>query len=69
MRDAVGEPVSVNSLDLAEPRAGEVLVRLRAKGVHHSDRCVIEGSYFTATDATTTRLRRRSATRLTMAAT
>ena len=44
--DAVGGPVSVDTLDLAEPRAGEVLVRMRAAGVCHSDQHVIEGNHF-----------------------
>src|SRR4051795_4985868 len=41
MRAAVleefGQPLSVTELDLAEPRAGEVLVRLAACGVCHTD--------------------------------
>lgn len=43
--DAIGGPVSVDRLDLAEPRAGEVLVRMRAAGVCHSDQHVIEGNH------------------------
>ena len=33
----VGDPITVASLDLAPPRAGEVLVRIAAAGVCHSD--------------------------------
>jgi Zn-dependent alcohol dehydrogenase len=43
--DAVGGPVRVDTLDLAEPRAGEVLVRMRAAGVCHSDQHVITGRH------------------------
>ena len=32
-----GGPLDVQELELAPPRAGEVLVRLRASGVCHSD--------------------------------
>lgn len=39
----VGEPLSLETLDLAPPRAGEVLVRLRAAGVCHSDDHVMSG--------------------------
>jgi S-(hydroxymethyl)glutathione dehydrogenase/alcohol dehydrogenase len=34
---APNEPFRVEQLDLADPRAGEVLVRVRAVGVCHSD--------------------------------
>src|SRR3954463_6710196 len=41
MRAAVleefGQPLSIQEVDLAEPRAGEVLVRLVACGVCHTD--------------------------------
>ena len=41
MRAAVleefGQPLQVTEVDLAEPRAGEVLVRLVACGVCHTD--------------------------------
>jgi S-(hydroxymethyl)glutathione dehydrogenase/alcohol dehydrogenase len=32
-----GEPLHVTEVDLAEPRAGEALVRLEACGVCHTD--------------------------------
>ena len=34
---AVGEPMRLEETRLAEPRAGEVLVRVQAGGVCHSD--------------------------------
>jgi Zn-dependent alcohol dehydrogenase len=40
----VGAPLEVTALDLAPPRAGEVLVRLRASGVCHSDLNAIDGT-------------------------
>jgi NDMA-dependent alcohol dehydrogenase len=40
---AVGQPFSVESLDLAVPRAGEVLVRVAAVGVCHSDWHLVTG--------------------------
>ncbi len=39
----VGEPLTVERLDLASPAAGEVLVRLGASGVCHSDHHVMSG--------------------------
>jgi S-(hydroxymethyl)glutathione dehydrogenase / alcohol dehydrogenase len=39
-----GEPLDVQELDLAEPRAGEVLVRLVACGVCHTDLFTASGS-------------------------
>ncbi|MEM1420248.1 MAG: Zn-dependent alcohol dehydrogenase [Pseudomonadota bacterium] len=39
----VGEPLSVETLDLAPPQKGEVLVKLAAAGVCHSDYHVISG--------------------------
>ena len=42
---ALGEPVTVETLDLAEPRAGEVLVRILASGVCHSDLHVRDGEW------------------------
>lgn len=39
----VGEPLSVETLSLAEPGPGEVLVRMGAAGVCHSDYHVISG--------------------------
>jgi S-(hydroxymethyl)glutathione dehydrogenase/alcohol dehydrogenase len=48
MRAAVleefGEPLRVQELDLAEPRAGEVLVRLEACGVCHTDLYTASGA-------------------------
>jgi alcohol dehydrogenase len=40
----VGAPLEVTTLDLAPPEAGEVLVRLRASGVCHSDLNAIDGT-------------------------
>ncbi len=39
-----GEPLSVSELDLAEPKAGEVLVRLEACGVCHTDMYTASGA-------------------------
>jgi S-(hydroxymethyl)glutathione dehydrogenase / alcohol dehydrogenase len=39
-----GEPLEVQELDLAEPRAGEVLVRLEACGVCHTDLYTASGA-------------------------
>ena len=39
-----GEPLRVQELDLAEPRAGEVLVRLHACGVCHTDLYTASGA-------------------------
>src|SRR5262245_38152712 len=48
MRAAVleqfGEPLAVQEVELAEPRAGEVLVRLRACGVCHTDLYTASGA-------------------------
>ena len=48
MRAAVleefGQPLAVQELDLAEPRAGEVLVRLEACGVCHTDLYTASGA-------------------------
>src|ERR671931_1893069 len=48
MRAAVlerfGEPLEVQELDLAEPQAGEVLVRLAACGVCHTDLYTASGA-------------------------
>ena len=41
--EATGGPVLVDTLDLAGPRAGEVLVRIGAAGVCHSDQHAITG--------------------------
>src|SRR5919199_677835 len=42
--EAFGEPLEVQELDLAEPRAGEVLVRLVACGVCHTDLYAASGA-------------------------
>jgi S-(hydroxymethyl)glutathione dehydrogenase/alcohol dehydrogenase len=39
-----GEPLAVQEIDLAEPRAGEVLVRLHACGVCHTDLYTASGA-------------------------
>ena len=39
-----GEPLEVQELELAEPRAGEVLVRLVACGVCHTDLFAASGA-------------------------
>lgn len=41
----LGEPASVEKLELAEPRAGEVQVRILASGVCHSDLHVRDGEW------------------------
>jgi S-(hydroxymethyl)glutathione dehydrogenase/alcohol dehydrogenase len=38
-----GQPLNITEVDLAEPRAGEVLVRLRACGVCHTDMYTASG--------------------------
>lgn len=43
--EAVGEPVVIADLDLIEPRAGEVRVRMLASGVCHSDLHVRDGEW------------------------
>jgi S-(hydroxymethyl)glutathione dehydrogenase/alcohol dehydrogenase len=43
--EATGEPAVIQSLELAEPRAGEVRVRLLASGVCHSDLHVRDGEW------------------------
>jgi Zn-dependent alcohol dehydrogenase len=42
--ERVGAPLEVTDLELAPPRDGEVLVRLRASGVCHSDLNAIDGT-------------------------
>jgi S-(hydroxymethyl)glutathione dehydrogenase / alcohol dehydrogenase len=42
--ESFGEPLSVQEIDLAEPRAGEVLVRLVACGVCHTDLYTASGA-------------------------
>jgi S-(hydroxymethyl)glutathione dehydrogenase / alcohol dehydrogenase len=48
MRAAVleefGEPLAIAEVELAEPRAGEVLVRLAACGVCHTDLYTASGA-------------------------
>jgi NDMA-dependent alcohol dehydrogenase len=41
---APNEPFRIEQLDLADPRAGEVLVRIRAVGVCHSDWHLVTGA-------------------------
>lgn len=40
----VGAPIAVETLDLAAPRTGEVLVRIHAAGVCHSDWHLVSGA-------------------------
>ena len=42
--ERTGGPLTVTELELAEPGPGEVLVRLRASGVCHSDQNAIDGT-------------------------
>jgi Zn-dependent alcohol dehydrogenase len=42
--EKTGGPLEVTELELAAPRAGEVLVRLHASGVCHSDQNAIDGT-------------------------
>src|SRR5438045_4681515 len=42
--ETFGEPLSVQEIELAEPRAGEVLVRLVACGVCHTDLYTASGA-------------------------
>jgi len=42
--EEVGEPLAVQEVELAEPRAGEVLVRLHACGVCHTDLYTASGA-------------------------
>ena len=55
MRAAVleefGKPLEVQEVELAEPRAGEVLVRLQACGVCHTDLYTASGADPSATRA------------------
>ena len=44
MLERFGEPLEVQQLELAEPRAGEVLVRLEACGVCHTDLFTASGA-------------------------
>lgn len=43
--EAVGKPVQTDEVDLRGPRAGEVLVRVAACGVCHSDLSIVDGSF------------------------
>src|SRR5690349_7408400 len=43
--EEVGQPVVIRDLELIEPRAGEVRVRMLASGVCHSDLHVREGEW------------------------
>lgn len=40
----VGKPIAIETLELAPPRAGEVLVRIHAAGVCHSDWHLVSGA-------------------------
>src|SRR6188472_1761468 len=42
--EAFGEPLAVQEIDIAEPRVGEVLVRLAACGVCHTDLYTASGA-------------------------
>src|SRR4249920_397713 len=42
--EAFGEPLAVQEIDIAEPRSGEVLVRLEACGVCHTDLYTASGA-------------------------
>ena len=44
MLEAVGGPLSVEEVELAPPGPGEVLVRLHASGVCHSDYNALDGT-------------------------
>jgi NDMA-dependent alcohol dehydrogenase len=41
---AVGEPIRIETVDLEPPRAGEVLVKVHAAGVCHSDWHIVSGA-------------------------
>jgi S-(hydroxymethyl)glutathione dehydrogenase/alcohol dehydrogenase len=43
--EAIGEPATIRELELIEPRAGEVRVRMLASGVCHSDLHVRDGEW------------------------
>ncbi len=43
--DAIGGPIHVESLDLGDPLSGEVLVKMGASGVCHSDQHVVTGQH------------------------
>jgi Zn-dependent alcohol dehydrogenase len=46
--EGVGEPIEVDDVAIRGPRPGEVLVRVAACGVCHSDLSVVDGSFPTA---------------------
>ena len=41
---AAGKPLSIETIDLAGPRAGEVLVEIRATGICHTDEFTLSGA-------------------------
>jgi S-(hydroxymethyl)glutathione dehydrogenase/alcohol dehydrogenase len=41
---AAGQPLSVHEVDLAPPRAGEVLVEIKATGICHTDYYTLSGA-------------------------
>ena len=41
---AAGKPLEVTTVDLAEPRAGEVLVEIKATGICHTDEFTLSGA-------------------------
>lgn len=47
--EAVGAPLEIQDLDLADPHAGEVRVRVAASGVCHSDLSIQNGTLFAPT--------------------
>lgn len=46
---AIGEPLSIEEVELDAPRAGEVLIRMAAVGICGSDRHVLEGHFPSST--------------------
>ncbi|MFZ4516129.1 MAG: Zn-dependent alcohol dehydrogenase [Acidimicrobiia bacterium] len=49
--EVVGAPLEIRNVDLAEPKAGEVRVRIAASGVCHSDLSVQNGTLYTPVPA------------------
>jgi len=41
---AAGQPLSIETVDLADPRAGEVLVEIKATGICHTDAYTLSGA-------------------------
>jgi len=41
---AAGKPLTIETIQLAGPRAGEVLVELKATGVCHTDEYTLSGA-------------------------